>query len=112
MAAVALHMATDETKTEILRQLNRIKKFERSRQAKIVSKGVDGGPVWDCRPVSGLLPFGPFENTQDFHSFIREGQEQGPSEHPEIEQIVSRHKPSWSKLVFSWRLKQPEPTSA
>jgi aminoglycoside phosphotransferase (APT) family kinase protein len=62
---------------------------------------VDGGSLWDCRLPSSLERFGPFENTQEFHTFLRNSLEKTPPGHPDVDEMISLQRREWGPPVFT-----------
>lgn len=61
---------------------------------------VDGGSLYDPR-LPALDRFGPFENTQEFHTFLRNSIEKEPPGYPEVDEMISMHKREWGQPVFT-----------
>ena len=94
---------SEESKTRILLQLKRmideIRELPRPDD-KIAVSNVDGGPIWDCRMPNSIL-HGPFDDTEAFHQYLRNGHAKAPSGWPELEELVQLHARPWSKPVFT-----------
>jgi len=100
--AVAWESLSDSSRAKILARLREYVLEMRSIPApghEIAS--VDGGTLWDCRLPCGIERFGPFANTRDFHRFLRDGLDEAPPGHPEIEEMIRLHKQEWGPPVFS-----------
>lgn len=60
----------------------------------------DGGSLWDCRLPTSLDRYGPFADTQELHSFLRNKLEKAPP-HPEVDEMIELQKRDWGQPVFT-----------
>ena len=102
MATLAWDTLSEESRGKVLLQLKEMVDEMRAIPApdeRIAN--VDGGSLWDCRLPSNLDRLGPFEDTQAFHSFLRNGVDKAPPGHPEIDEMISLQKQQWGRPVFT-----------
>lgn len=101
-AVMNWELLSDESKDKLLGQLREM--IHEMRMIPLPSdkiSNVDGGSLYDCRLPSSLVRFGPFTNTQEFHTFLRGGLEKGPPEVPDIDDMISAQKLEWGQPVFT-----------
>lgn len=91
----------EESKAKLLSQLS--EKIQEMRQLQppegISVASVDGGSLFDGR-ICGPLVFGPFDNLQDFHRYIRDGMEANSGLPAEVQELIKQHEKTWP-LVFT-----------
>jgi thiamine kinase-like enzyme len=62
---------------------------------------VDRGPLFDYRLPGTTGHIGPFETVEDFHRYLRGGQEDHPQHLPEVRELISRHAEYQSTIAFT-----------
>jgi aminoglycoside phosphotransferase len=101
-AAASWERLTEKSKNRLLGQLREmIDEMRRIPAPNSRISNVDGGSLFDCRLRSSLDRFGPFENTQTFHGFLRNWIEKGPPEHLDVDEMISLHRREWGRPVFT-----------
>ncbi|KAG0644938.1 hypothetical protein D0Z07_9339 [Hyphodiscus hymeniophilus] len=81
-AAASWERLPERSRERLLGQLREIiDEMRKMPAANGKISNVDGGSLYDCRLPSSLDRFGPFENTQEFHTFLRNSIEDAPPEH-------------------------------
>lgn len=62
-----------ESKAKILSQLKEmVAEMRRIPPPNLAVGNIDGGILFDCR-IMGPMKFGPFQNIQEFHKYLRGG---------------------------------------
>ncbi|PQE26522.1 kinase subdomain-containing protein [Rutstroemia sp. NJR-2017a BBW] len=92
----------EESKTKLLEQLREM--IDEMRRIPAVDgkiSNVDGASFWDCRLPSSIERFGPFENTQDFHTFLCNSLEKAPPGHPDVDEMIELQRREWGRPVFT-----------
>ncbi|KAF8851640.1 kinase-like protein [Acephala macrosclerotiorum] len=101
-AAASWERLSEQSRTKLLGQLREmIDEMRKIPAANGKISNVDGGSLYDCRLPSSLDRFGPFENTQEFHTFLRNSIEKAPPEHPDVDEMISMHRREWGQPVFT-----------
>jgi hypothetical protein len=62
---------------------------------------VDGGPLFDYRLPGTTGHVRPFKTIEDFHRYLRRGQEDHPQHLPEVGGLISRHAEYQSAIAFT-----------
>jgi aminoglycoside phosphotransferase (APT) family kinase protein len=62
---------------------------------------VDRGPLFEYRLPGTTGHIGPFETVEDFHRYLRGGQEDHPQHLPEVRELISRHAEYQSTIAFT-----------
>ncbi|KAK5937719.1 hypothetical protein PMZ80_009848 [Knufia obscura] len=102
MAATTWKTLSEESRTKVLRQLKKmVDEMRALHPTNSHIANVDGGSLCDCRLPTSLERFGPFEDTQAFHAFLRQGLEQAPPDCPEVDDMIALHKREWGAPVFT-----------
>ncbi|KFY29188.1 hypothetical protein V491_00148 [Pseudogymnoascus sp. VKM F-3775] len=87
---------TDEFKEKILSQLKEmVAEMRRIAPPGLAVGNVDGGILYDCR-IHGPLRFGPFENIQSFHKYLRGGMEAHVDHPSDARELIAWHDGPWS----------------
>ncbi|KAF2124398.1 kinase-like protein [Dothidotthia symphoricarpi CBS 119687] len=94
---------SEESRAKILDQLKEmIEKMRRITSPEDIGvANVDGGPLFDVRLPGTSNHFGPFRTIQDFHRYLRGGQEAHPDHKPEISELISQQDKLRTSLVFT-----------
>ncbi|KAF2765265.1 kinase-like protein [Teratosphaeria nubilosa] len=94
---------SSESKAAILKQLREmIENMRRLTPPSSAVANVDGGRLWDCRLGGGSDYFGPFQEIDAFHQYIRGGfnavSENLP---PGVNELIQLHDRKWPDPVFT-----------
>lgn len=92
-----------ESRSKILGQLKEmVDSMRRIPAHSTAIANVDGGRLWDCRLPGKSLDFGPFENIDAFHQYLRGGlnavSEGLP---PTVNELIQLHDREWQSPVFT-----------
>lgn len=91
-AAACWEQLSEQSRNKLLNQLREmIDEMRKVPTANSKISNVDGGSLYDCRLPSSLERFGHFENTQEFHTFLRNSMEKAPPKHPDVDEMISLH---------------------
>lgn len=92
-----------ESRAKILKQLKQmIDSMRRIAPPSLAIANADGGRLWDCRLPGRLLTFGPFDNIDDFHQYLRGGIKAQSNDYPPaINDLVQSHNREWPPPVFT-----------
>lgn len=92
-----------ESQARILRQLKQmIDGMRRIPPPSPAVANANSGPLWDCRLPGKSLSFGPFDDIDCFHRYLRGGIEsQSPKYPPEVNELVRLHARQWAPPVFT-----------
>ena len=102
MATIVWNELSDKAREKIMMQLKKLIGEMRAVPApsdRIAN--VNGGSLWDCRLHSNLDRFGPFEDTDSFHSFLRNGIDKAPPGIPEIGELIEFQSGQLAKPVLT-----------
>jgi aminoglycoside phosphotransferase len=94
---------SQESRTKVLDYLKKmVEEMRRITPPEEVGvANVDGGPLYDPRLPGSSLYFGPFKTVQDFHRYLRGGQEAHPDHWADISELIARQENTPSELVFT-----------
>jgi hypothetical protein len=62
---------------------------------------VDGGPLFDYRLPGTTGHIGPLRTIENFHLYLRRGQEDHPQHLPEVRELIFRHAEYHSTMAFT-----------
>jgi thiamine kinase-like enzyme len=101
-AAASWERLSERSRNKLLGQLREIiDEIRKIPTANSKISNVNGGSLYNCRLPSSLDRFGPFENTQEFHTFLRNSIEKAPPEHPDVDEMISMYRRDWGRPVFT-----------
>lgn len=101
-AVASWEQLTEESKSKLLDQLRgMINEMRRIPAPSSMISNIDGGSLYDCRVHASLERFGPFENTRNFHGFLRNWKEKGPPQYPDVDDMIGLQSREWGPLVFT-----------
>jgi Phosphotransferase enzyme family len=96
-------LRSPESKAKILKQLTgMVESMRRLRPLSPAVANIDGGRLWDCRLPGKSLDFGPFENVDAFHSYLRGGiREKSDNLPPDVNELMELHDREGSSPVLT-----------
>lgn len=92
-----------ESQAKILQQLKEmIDGMRRIAPPSPAVANIDGGRLWDCRLPGSTLTFGPFDNVDCFHHYLRGGINSQSTHYPmAVNELVQLHTREWPQPVFT-----------